>query len=87
MALSKNSFLDELGLKFRFTNINPETGKITLEVAEKKSNKRDFIIMKAIIFPQINLLWTGCLLLIIGTWLAVRKRFKESVRYSEKIND
>ncbi len=87
MALSKNYFLDELGLKFRFTNINPESGKIKMEVSEKKSNKRDFIIMKAIIFPQINLLWTGCLLLIIGTWIAVVKRFKESVRYSEKINN
>ncbi len=84
MAVSKNYFLDQLGMKFRFTSINPENGKIIIEIAEKKSNKRDFIIMKAIIFPYINLLWIGCILLIIGTWIATVKSFKENIRYADK---
>jgi len=37
-----------------------------------KSNKKEFIIMKAIIFPGINILWTGCILMIIGSLLAIR---------------
>lgn len=82
--ITKNFFLDSLGLKFRFVNINPDNGKITIEVAEKKSNRRDFIIMKAIIFPHINILWAGCLLLITGTWIAVRKRFVEWRKTLEK---
>jgi cytochrome c-type biogenesis protein CcmF len=49
-----------------------------ISVAEKQSNTRDFVIMKAIIFPQINLLWTGCILMFIGTWVAIRKRIVES---------
>ena len=84
MAVSKNYFIDELGLKIRFTGLNPEDGKIKLEIAEKKANKRDFIIMKAIIFPHINLLWTGCVLLILGSWISAVKRFKENVRYAGK---
>ncbi|HRB85935.1 MAG TPA: hypothetical protein PLE27_04905, partial [Bacteroidia bacterium] len=82
MAVSKNYFLDELGIKFRFTSISPESGKIKLEIAEKKANKKDFIIMKAIIFPHINLLWIGCILMLTGTWIVSVKRFKEYVRYT-----
>jgi cytochrome c-type biogenesis protein CcmF len=66
--------VDELGLYFDFHKIDPSTGKITLAVREKKNNKRDFVIMKAIIFPGINILWSGCLLMIIGTLMSVRKR-------------
>jgi cytochrome c-type biogenesis protein CcmF len=84
VAISKNYFVDELGLKFRFTSINPDNGKIKIEIAEKKSNKRDFIIMKAIIFPHINLLWIGCILMITGTWIVSVKRFKEYIRYTGK---
>jgi cytochrome c-type biogenesis protein CcmF len=71
---TKDASVDDLGLKFTFEKIDPETGKIDLSIAEKKSNRSDFIIMKAIIFPGINILWTGCFLLIIGSVVAIRKR-------------
>mgnify|MGYP001139959541 CR=1 FL=1 len=71
---TRTASVDELGLKFEFSKIDPSTGKIELSVAEKKSNKSDFIVMKAIIFPGINILWTGCILMIIGSIIAVRKR-------------
>ena len=64
----------DLGLKFSFWKISPETGKIDILVSEKKSNKKEFIIMKAIIFPYINILWTGDVLFVIGILLAIRKR-------------
>ena len=73
---SKDAEVDDLGLKFSFIKILPDENKIQLDVAEKKNNSRDFVIMKAIIFPQINILWMGCILMIIGTLIAVRKRFK-----------
>ncbi len=71
---TKSTSVDELGLKFEFSKIDPATGKIELSVSEKKSNKADFIVMKAIIFPGINILWIGCLLMIIGSVVAIRKR-------------
>ena len=57
---TKPASVDELGLQFDFNKIDPNTGKIELLIREKKSNKRDFVIMKAIIFPGINILWIGC---------------------------
>ncbi|MCX6292031.1 MAG: cytochrome c biogenesis protein CcsA [Bacteroidetes bacterium] len=73
-VFSKESKVDELGLKFSFTQIDPSTGKIELTVNEKKSNKHEFIIMKAIVFPGINILWMGCILMMVGSIMAIRKR-------------
>jgi cytochrome c-type biogenesis protein CcmF len=77
--MTKEDMIDELGLKFTFEKVDPATGKIEIGVAEKKSNKKDFVIMKAIIFPGINILWIGCILMITGSLLAVRKRIKKNL--------
>ncbi len=73
-AFSKEAKVEPLGLKFVFNKIDPATGKIDLQVSEKKSNKHEFIIMKAIVFPGINILWMGCFMMIIGSVIAIRKR-------------
>ena len=70
--------LPELGLKFLFKKIDPESGRIEISLSEKQANKRDFVVMKAIIFPFINILWTGCIFLILGSVLAIRQRIKTS---------
>ena len=75
---TKEDVVDELGLKFNFEKIDPATGKIELSIAEKKTNRSDFVIMKAIIFPGINILWTGCILMIIGSITAIRKRITQN---------
>ena len=77
-AFSKEATVDSLGLKFFFSKIDPSTGKVDLEVRELKSNKHDFIIMKAIVFPGINILWTGCILMIVGSFMAIRKRISKN---------
>ncbi len=68
--------VDELGLKLAFWQINPETGKVDISVSEKKLDKKDFIVMKAIVFPYINILWMGCIIMIIGTVMAIRRRIR-----------
>jgi len=73
---SKETTIDTLGLKFSFGKIDPSTGKLDLMVAEKKSNRKEFVIMKAIIFPGINILWMGCILMITGSLIAIRQRIK-----------
>jgi cytochrome c-type biogenesis protein CcmF len=80
---TKESDVPALGLRFSFSNIIPENGKIQIGISEKKNNSREFIIMKAIIFPQINILWAGCILMIIGTWLAILKRRKNLNKSAE----
>ncbi len=70
--------VEELGLKFMFWQINPENGNIQISLQEKKSNVRDFIVMQAMIFPYINILWIGCIVMAIGTILAIIERLRKS---------
>ena len=73
------SKIDELGLQFMFWQINPEKGDIQISLQEKKSNVRDFIVMQAMIFPCINILWIGCIIMAIGTLLSIWERIKNRV--------
>lgn len=68
--------LEELGLKISFDKVDPETGDLHFSVSEKRGNRSEFIIMKAIVFPFINILWIGCILLMVGTILAIVHRLK-----------
>ncbi len=70
--------VDEAGLKLRFTNILPEKDKLELTVYEKqKEDKKDWIVLKAITFPYINLFWGGTIIMIIGFLLSIFRRSKE----------
>lgn len=70
--------IDELGLKFRFTKIIPEKDQFELTVLQKPAGIGDWIVMKAIVFPYINLLWAGAVIMTIGFIMAVVRRSKES---------
>ncbi len=72
------SKIDELGLQFMFWKINPKDGNIEISLQEKKENVRDFIVMQAMIFPYINILWIGCIVMIIGTVLAILERIRRN---------
>ena len=51
---------------------------------EKKSNDPPFILMQAFIFPYINLLWLGSILMGVGSLLAVWKRIYRSLNEGKK---
>ena len=67
----------EKGIEVQFTKINPDTAKFDFAVRERNSNQRDFIVMEGIVFPYINILWTGCIVMVLGTVLAVKKRIRK----------
>ncbi|MFC5283080.1 heme lyase CcmF/NrfE family subunit [Pedobacter alpinus] len=70
--------VDEAGLKLRFTNVLPEKNKLELTVYEKpKAEKKDWIVLKAIEFPYINLFWGGTIIMVIGFILSIFRRSKE----------
>jgi cytochrome c-type biogenesis protein CcmF len=66
--------IEELGIKFGFAGIDTETEKLTILLSEKNANKGDFVIMQAIIFPYINVLWLGCIIMVLGSLIAVYNR-------------
>lgn len=71
--------VDEAGLKLRFTNILPAKDKLELTVYEKpKEEKKDWIVLKAITFPYINLFWGGTIVMVIGFLLSIFRRSKEA---------
>ena len=74
MVMPDEFELDELGLKFIFWKINPNEGSIEIQMSEKVSNTKEFVVLEAYMFPYINALWIGCLVMIIGTIIAIIER-------------
>ncbi|MEX1188185.1 MAG: cytochrome c biogenesis protein CcsA [Bacteroidia bacterium] len=62
------------GIQTSFFKIDPENETFSIRLKERVDPKKEFIILKAIIFPGINILWIGCILMAIGTLLAVWSR-------------
>jgi cytochrome c-type biogenesis protein CcmF len=52
-----------------------EDPKAILEIAETTPQPQ-FIVMKGIVFPYINLLWMGTILMIIGFGIAMFNRLE-----------
>lgn len=69
--------VDAAGLKVRFTDIHPEKDKLELQVYQKPKVDNEWIVLKAIQFPYINLFWGGTIVMIVGFVLAIFRRNKE----------
>lgn len=69
--------IEELGLKFVFWKINPEEGTIEITMSERVGNQKDFIVMEAHLFPFINVLWLGCIIMAIGSAIAIMERIRQ----------
>jgi cytochrome c-type biogenesis protein CcmF len=66
---SKGFAIPELNVKFDLATVKGD--QVGLNVSE-----REFVIMQAIMFPGINILWIGCILMALGTLVAVRQRVR-----------
>ena len=66
---SKGFDIPELNVKFDLATVKGD--HVGLNVSE-----REFVIMQAIVFPGINILWIGCILMALGTFVAVRQRVR-----------
>jgi cytochrome c-type biogenesis protein CcmF len=77
IVIPQEAIIKELGLKFVFWKIDPEEGHVEITMSEKAKNEKDFIVMKAFIFPYINVLWLGCLIMAFGTVIAIIERIRK----------
>ncbi|HAE35485.1 MAG TPA: hypothetical protein DCG22_06810, partial [Bacteroidetes bacterium] len=59
-----------------FQMIQPETDTFIFQTREQNV-PQDWIIMKAIVFPMINLVWLGMIVLAIGFAISMRKRLED----------
>jgi cytochrome c-type biogenesis protein CcmF len=74
--------LPEAGLMIRFANIFPPNEKTNTQagfhfaVAERAMH-RDYVVLMAKVFPYINLVWGGTIVMIIGFLISIVRRVKE----------
>lgn len=66
--------LGDLGLKISLLNVHPETDELTLGVQTRQKN---WVVIKAMEKPFVNVLWIGTLVLMAGFAVALTRRFKE----------
>ncbi len=72
---------NELGVKIELTNIIPEEDKF---VFTANRNQKDYVVLKAMVKPQINILWAGTIIMLIGFCVAIYRRYDEFSKMRDK---
>ncbi len=62
------------GVKARFASVETEEGRFKIQLWRRSEEDQPFILIQAIAFPWINLLWLGSVLMGLGSALAVVQR-------------
>ncbi|MBC7904724.1 MAG: cytochrome c assembly protein, partial [Gemmatimonadaceae bacterium] len=57
-----------------FTSVDKQTGEVELQVKESE-RMIPFVALKVYEFPQINVLWLGTVIMILGFCMSIRRRF------------
>jgi cytochrome c-type biogenesis protein CcmF len=73
--------ISDLGLKISVLNIHPETDEISLGI---QSRQKDWVVIKALEKPFVNVLWLGTLIVMTGFGVAIFRRFSEFNKMKEK---
>lgn len=62
-----------IGLYVRFANLLPEKNEAVIET-KQRDPKDQYIVLKALLFPYINVLWLGILLTVFGFLMSMWNR-------------
>ncbi|HRO43094.1 MAG TPA: cytochrome c biogenesis protein CcsA [Flavipsychrobacter sp.] len=65
--------LKSMGLYARFTKVIPDQNSIELQI-KQTDPKDDYIVLKALVFPFINILWLGIIVMVAGFLLSMWNR-------------
>jgi cytochrome c-type biogenesis protein CcmF len=66
--------IQDLGIKITLLNIHPDTQEFTFGLTGRQ---KDWVVIKAMEKPMINVLWLGTALLMVGFSVAMVRRFRE----------
>ena len=72
--------VEPLNLKLRFEGVASDSKAIHIGVYERQ---QDYIVMKAIIFPFISVLWLGIVVLFSGLTYAIMRRTMKKIKETE----
>jgi cytochrome c-type biogenesis protein CcmF len=73
--------ITDLGVRISLLSIHPETNEFTLGV---NTRQKDWVVLKALEKPYINVLWIGTLVLMTGFSMALIRRSREFIKTREK---
>lgn len=73
--------IPELGIRVSLFSIHPETNDFTLGITTRQ---KDWVVLKALEKPFINVLWIGTLVLMAGFGISLVRRSREFIKMREK---
>jgi cytochrome c-type biogenesis protein CcmF len=71
----------DLGVRITLMNIHPETSEFTIGL---NTRQKDWVVIKALEKPYINVLWIGTLVLMTGFGIAMTRRIREFTKMKAK---
>jgi cytochrome c-type biogenesis protein CcmF len=82
MIRNSNAFdfarkVEDAGIKLRFSKVLPQQNKVEITLYQQPESAKKWLVMRAIQFPYINLLWSGTIIMVIGIILSIFRRNKE----------
>jgi cytochrome c-type biogenesis protein CcmF len=69
---SQAAYSDLLQVELDIQRLTKQPNTVVLSIREK-----EYLVMQALIFPGMNLLWTGCIVMIAGMGLVLYRRWSE----------
>jgi cytochrome c-type biogenesis protein CcmF len=75
--------LQDLGLFARFANIIPQLNAAVIETKQRNAQD-EYIVLKALLFPYINVLWLGVITMVAGFGLSLINRATKKEGKSHK---
>ena len=73
--------VSDLGIRVTLMNIHPETNEFSLGL---NTRQKDWVVIKAMEKPYINVLWIGTLVLMVGFGMAMSRRIREFKKMKAK---
>lgn len=73
--------INALGLRLSLVNIHPQTNEFTIGI---QTRQKDWVVIKAVEKPLINILWAGAGIVMIGFGMSITRRFREFRKMRDK---
>jgi cytochrome c-type biogenesis protein CcmF len=81
LVLRPPSEIRDLGLQFTLTHIDPQANQVTLAI---ETRQKDWIVIRALEKPFINVLWLGTFVVMVGFVIAIKRRYSEFKKMKAK---
>lgn len=73
--------ISDLGVRLTVLNIHPEQNQFEIGA---NTRQKDWVVLKAMEKPLINVLWIGTLVLVLGFGISINRRYTEFKKMREK---